>query len=98
MATTVTASLSPATPNRRSIPPTRVLIALNGSGTGSEAVTYSPSFDNTPKAMIVSPEGTDAADFTLASESKTGCTLTVTACTEYASKSVEVVLVAHERL
>jgi len=98
MATTITASLSPATPSRRFIPPTRVLIALNGSGTGSEVVTYSPQFDNTPKAMIVSPEGTDAADFTLASEAKTGCTLTVTACTEYASKSVEVVFSAHERL
>ena len=98
MATTITASLSPATPSRRCIPPTRVLITLNGSGTGSEAVTYSPSFDNVPKAMIVSPEGTDAADFTLASEAKTGCTLTVTACTEFASKSVEVVFLAHERL
>ncbi len=100
MATTASAAPSPAIPSRRFIPPTRVLLALDGSGNGTDAVTFSPAFDNAPPSLAFSlskPLGVNGT-ISAASITKSGFTLTMSGCSDLASANCECVLSVHEPL
>lgn len=97
MATTAVAATSPAAPGKRHIPWKRVLIGLDGSGDGTDVVTFSPAFDNAPIVTIVSPLGANGT-FTAPTPTTTGVTLTVSGCSDLASSNVEVAFTAHEKL
>ena len=100
MATTAYASQSPATAGKRYIKPTRVLVALDGSGNGTDAVTFSPAFDNAPPSAAIGlskPLGTNGT-ISAASITKSGFTLTIAGCSDLASQNCETVFMAHESL
>ena len=96
MATTVSASFSPAIPSKRHVPPTRILLALDGSGNASETITFSPAFDNAPLAHVTPPLGVTGT-FSVGSITTSGATITVTGAS-LTSQNCEVVLYAHEKL
>lgn len=52
-------------------------VTLDGSGNGTQAVTYQTAFVSSPSVLIVPPEA-DAGSWTAASASKTGFTATAT--------------------
>lgn len=97
MATTILATQSPAVLGKRMLPPTRILIALDGSGNGNDVITFSPAFDNAPIVQIVPPLGANGT-FTVPSPTTTSVTATVASCSDLASSNVEVVVWGHEKL
>lgn len=66
------------TPFKRPFLCNEATVTLNGSGTGSVAVLFSPdTFVAAPQVMVVTPNG-DSGTFAAASVLKTGFTLNVT--------------------
>ena len=72
----------------------KVTVTIDGSGDGTQAVTFAESFVATPSILVVGHSG-DAGTFTAASSSKTGFTATV-ATSDQVSQDIEVVWFAHE--
>lgn len=96
MATTVVASFSPAIPSKRHVAPVRILLTLDGSGNASEAITFSPAFDNAPLAHVTPPLGVTGT-FSAGTPTASGTTITVTSAS-LTTQNCEVVLYAHEKL
>lgn len=72
-------------------------IALNGSGTGSAAVTFDVAYTNTPVVAVVPPLGVNGT-FAAGSITTTGFTLSITTASDLASANCEVGWMAHEPL
>lgn len=96
MATTLSASASPAVASKRHIKWSRIVIALDGSGNGSDVVTFSPSFDNIPVVEVVPPLGVTGT-FSPGTPTISGTTIAITGAS-LTSQNVEVAFTAHEKL
>ncbi len=70
-------------------------VTLNGSGTGSAAVVFDPTFTSTPSVMVITQAG-DSGTIAAASITKSGFTLNVTTSLRL-SQDIEVTYVAVER-
>lgn len=73
----------------------QVTVTLNGSGTGTQAVTFTELFINVPSVLVVAHAG-DSGTFTAASLTKTGFTATVTTSLQV-SGDIQVIWFAHEK-
>lgn len=98
MATTVSCSISPAAPAKRCVLPARIIIALDGTGAGSDVVTFSPEFDNVPVVGVAGPLGvTYSGSLSAGTPTKSGTTVAITGAS-IVSQNIEVVFFAHEKL
>lgn len=75
----------------------KTTVTLNGSGTGSTAVTFDTAYQNAPVVLVVPPLGASGT-WAAGSITTTGFTLSVTTASDLASETVEVLWIAHEKL
>lgn len=70
-------------------------VTLDGSGDGSQAITFDTPFYGTPQATVVGHKG-DSGSYTATSVSKTGATITISS-SDILSQDIEVTLFAMEK-
>ena len=70
-------------------------VALNGSGTGTQAVSFTESYVDTPAILVAAPRA-DAGTYAATSSAKTGFTVAVTT-SDMVSQDVRVTWAAVEK-